>query len=320
MEVIQEDNPNHNYHVQPPPAITASDNHRGITSSASPAQSADVQGSTTTPIHTMLSTMAPTTPPSSISSHLQVQQIAVEGAETASLRQVDKNWARVRQKVVGNDSAVEQAVTSDDLETNMTTDSTVTVTSNSSTQHEPQKNSDMHHAASRATDQSRTYPLVSTEGLGIGAGVGAGTGTGTGTGSVSTSIRGVLGFRNVVVQRTQLRKMEKEIEKVILRYANDQTQPRSRTTPKIATAARGARGMMPGTSYNLLTMPESSSVDRNFIDEISEILTRWKGLTAELPCRIDILRILARMLQIDRPEAVSRKRYSSYTGIKAPAT
>ncbi|KAF9358561.1 hypothetical protein BGX26_001450 [Mortierella sp. AD094] len=239
-------------------------------------------------------------------SQLQDQQGVVEG--TPPVRAVDRNWARVRQKVIGDDS-VAQAPVAGNLEASISGNSTVPA-SNTGTQHgsdsnhEPPKNNEMRPAVGHTTDQSRVYPPVPTESLGTG--VGLGSGAGTGTGPVSTGIRGVLGFRTVVVQRTQLRKMEKEIEKALHRYTNEQTQTRSRTVPKIGTAVRGARGMMPGGSYSIMTIQEPNSADKSFIDEISDILTRWKGLTVEIPCKIDILRTLTRMLQIDRPDPGSR--------------
>ncbi|KAG0004625.1 hypothetical protein BGZ79_008697 [Entomortierella chlamydospora] len=302
MEVNQENICN----VQSPP-----NDHCGV-ASAPPSQSAETGGSTSTPSHTTPPTMA-LAPNSLTPSQLQDQQGVVEGAP---VRAVDRNWARVRQKVIGNDS-VAQAPISGNLEASIPDNSIVPVTSNSDTQHGSDSNhehpmgNEMRHAVGHTADQSRVYPQMPTESLG--AGVGLGAGTGTGTGPVSTGIRGVLGFRTVVVQRTQLRKMEKEIEKALHRYTNEQSQTRSRSVPKIGTAVRGARGMIPGGAYSIMTIQEPNSADKSFIDEISDILTRWKSLTVEIPYKIDILRTLARMLQVDRPDPGYRKHNSLYT-------
>ncbi|ORZ15402.1 hypothetical protein BCR41DRAFT_353710 [Lobosporangium transversale] len=116
-------------------------------------------------------------------------------------------------------------------------------------------------------------------------------------GTVSTGIRGVLGFRTVVMQRTQLRKMEKEIEKALARHANDQIQPRSRSVARIGA---GTRGMIPGASYSLMVEP--SSVDRAFIEDMIDILNRWKSLTVEIPFKPEILKTMSKMLRTDRSE------------------
>ncbi|KAG0375632.1 hypothetical protein BGX24_008839, partial [Mortierella sp. AD032] len=134
------------------------------------------------------------------------------------------------------------------------------------------------------TDQPRTFPTM--EGLG----------------TVSTGLRGVLGFRTAVVQRTQLRKMEKEIEKALARHASDQSQPRSRTVARIGT---GTRGMIPGASYNLMAF-DVGTVDRSLVEELSDILTRWKALTVEVPCKSEIFRALSKMLLASRTEPLSR--------------
>ncbi|KAG0277970.1 hypothetical protein BGZ95_004993 [Linnemannia exigua] len=123
-----------------------------------------------------------------------------------------------------------------------------------------------------------------------------------GLGTVSTGLRGVLGFRTAVVQRTQLRKMEKEIEKALARHASDQSQPRSRTVARIGT---GTRGMIPGASYNLMAF-DVGTVDRSLVEELSDILTRWKALTVEVPCKSEIFRALSKMLLASRTEPLSR--------------
>ncbi|KAG0296788.1 hypothetical protein BGZ96_008516 [Linnemannia gamsii] len=139
-------------------------------------------------------------------------------------------------------------------------------------------------ASKPITDQPRTFPTME------------------GIGTVSTGLRGVLGFRTAVVQRTQLRKMEKEIEKALARHASDQSQPRSRTVARIGT---GTRGMIPGASYNLMAF-DLGTVDRSLIEELSDILTRWKALMVELPCKNEIFRALSKMLLASRTEPLSR--------------
>ncbi|KAF9208081.1 hypothetical protein BGZ49_009870 [Haplosporangium sp. Z 27] len=334
MEVNQEDNPDQNCNVQPPPsnhndsapASTHSTESEGSMSATSntmlsveasasldqcvtestnpPTRPSEAESSTSTPLQIIMSTTVPTL--TSISpSLLQDQQSVIEG--TPPVRAVDRNWARVRQKVIGNDSAA-SAPSSKALEFNSQGNIREATVANSDIQRSAdlrqgsQKNNDMRHVNNYTTDQLRTYPLMSTESSKPRAGVGVGVGAGP----VSTGIRGVLGFRTVVVQRTQLRKMEKEIEKALLRHANEQIQPRSRTVPKIGTTVRGARGVMPGGSYSIMPMQEPSAVDKSLIDDIAEILNRWKGLTVEVPCRIEILQTLARMLQIDSSDSTSR--------------
>ncbi|KAF9393611.1 hypothetical protein CPC16_001601 [Podila verticillata] len=125
---------------------------------------------------------------------------------------------------------------------------------------------------------------------------------------LSTSIRGVLGFRTVVLQRTQLRKMEKEIEKAIARLANDTGQPRSRTAARIGT---GTRGMIPGATYTIMNA-EPGSLDRAFLDDLSDILTRWKSLTVEVPCRTEIFRVFSKMFLSNRQEPLSSKLMIDY--------
>ena len=99
--------------------------------------------------------------------------------------------------------------------------------------------------------------------------------------------------------------MEKEIEKALSRHINDQNQPRARTVARIGT---GARGMISGNTYNLMAMQqETTSADRALVDELADILNRWKALIVEVPCKADVLKTLAKMLLADRAEPLSRK-------------
>jgi hypothetical protein len=137
------------------------------------------------------------------------------------------------------------------------------------------------------TDVFKIYPVMEGSGLG------------------PSGRKTVLGFRTVVVQRTQLRKMEKEIEKALQRHSNDQSQPRSRSVTRIGTG----RGMITSAPYNFVAMQEVVSVDKSLLEELTEIFQRWKNLTVEVPCRKNILRALAKMLRADTPEpSASRKK------------
>lgn len=247
----------------------------------------------------------------------QQQQQQQEPLNTGPLRSrtVDRNWARVRQKVVGIDVSTPQDNSSNAPERRENYQSlpqaapggqavqpaTLGASSggavrgggNQGSTHPPAETrvligNGRFPGSNPITDQSRTFPTM--EGLG----------------TVSTGLRGVLGFRTAVVQRTQQRKMEKEIEKALARHASDQSQPRSRTVARIGT---GTRGMIPGASYNLMAF-DASSVDRGLIEELSDILTRWKALLVEVPCKSEIFRTLSKMLLASRTEPLSSKDYS----------
>ncbi|CAO3569333.1 unnamed protein product [Mortierella alpina] len=116
---------------------------------------------------------------------------------TPTLPRVDRNWARVRQKMIGSDSVLQTRQAAVNSMTDLPSSNGNTSVLRSST--------DSSHLkpASRSTtivpeQPKSTYPPME------------------GSGPVSTGLRGVLGFRTVVVQRTQLRKMEKEVEKALL--------------------------------------------------------------------------------------------------------
>lgn len=244
----------------------------------------------------------------------QQQQQQQEPLSTVPLRSrtVDRNWARVRQKVVGIDVSTPQDNNSNApvrIENNQSIPqgspggqavqpATLGTSSGGAIRGGEGQGCTHPSAETRApigngrfpvsnpiTDQPRTFPTM--EGLG----------------TVSTGLRGVLGFRTAVVQRTQLRKMEKEIEKALARHASDQSQPRSRTVARIGT---GTRGMIPGASYNLMVF-DTSSVDRGLIEELSDILTRWKALIVEVPCKSEIFQALSKMLLASRTEPLSSK-------------
>ncbi|KAG9067454.1 hypothetical protein KI688_012237 [Linnemannia hyalina] len=224
----------------------------------------------------------------------QQQQQQQEPLSTEPLRSrtVDRNWARVRQKVVGIDVSTPQNNNSAPVqrENNQGTSSGGAVGGVGQGSTYPPAEMRAHigngrfPASNPITDQHRTFPTM--EGLG----------------TVSTGLRGVLGFRTAVVQRTQLRKMEKEIEKALARHASDQSQPRSRTVARIGT---GTRGMIPGASYNLMVF-DTGIVDRSLVEELSDILTRWKALIVEVPCKSEIFRALSKMLLASRTEPLSR--------------
>ncbi|KAF9154391.1 hypothetical protein BG015_001079 [Linnemannia schmuckeri] len=247
---------------------------------------------------------------------VEQQQQQQEPLNTVPLRSrtVDRNWARVRQKVVGIDVSSPQ-----DNNTN-NADAPAQRENNQSLPQEPPREQSVQPA-----------PLSFSSGAIIGGGVGQSSNqpstetkallssgrfptsnpitdqprtfpTMEGLGTVSTGLRGVLGFRTAVVQRTQLRKMEKEIEKALARHASDQSQPRSRTVARIGT---GTRGMIPGASYNLMVF-DTGTIDRSLIEELSDILTRWKALMVEVPCKSEIFRALSKMLVASRTEPLSR--------------
>ncbi|KAF9928463.1 hypothetical protein FBU30_002365 [Linnemannia zychae] len=225
-------------------------------------------------------------------------------------RTVDRNWARVRQKVVGIE--VPSPSTNDVSAGIIHTNPSVPITAlpgnpihlgpsvnqrstsggeagQANSQPVPEMRSTLSNSSRQpinhpATDQLKTFPPIE------------------GSGTVSTGLRGVLGFRTAVVQRTQLRKMEKEIEKALSRHASDQTQPRSRTVARIGT---GTRGMIPGASYNLMAF-DVTTVDRSLIEELSDILTRWRQLMVEVPCKNEIFRTLSKMLLASKIEPLSR--------------
>ncbi|KAF9308886.1 hypothetical protein BG006_005247, partial [Podila minutissima] len=95
--------------------------------------------------------------------------------------------------------------------------------------------------------------------------------------------------------------MEKEIEKAMGRLTNETSQPRSRTTARIGT---GPRGMIPGATYTIMNV-EPGTLDRAFLDDLSDILTRWKSLTVEVPCRAEIFRVFSKMLLSNRLDPLS---------------
>ncbi|KAG0215733.1 hypothetical protein BGX33_000899 [Mortierella sp. NVP41] len=257
-------------------------------------------------------TPALSTPPLS-GEELQLQQQPLNTAPLRS-RTVDRNWARVRQKVVGID--ITSPPDNNNSDPVVRTDQNNNPTGPVVVQQHPtpslglglgpspggatnqpvgaQPSSEVRSilangsrpASNAMTEPPRTFPTM--EGLG----------------TVSTGLRGVLGFRTAVVRRTQLRKMEKEIEKALARHASDQSQPpRSRTVARIGT---GTRGMIPGASYNLMVFPEVNTVDRSLVEELSDILTRWKALMVEVPCKSEIFRALSKMLLANRTEPLSR--------------
>ncbi|KAF9984063.1 hypothetical protein BGZ75_004373 [Mortierella antarctica] len=198
---------------------------------------------------------------------------------------VDRNWARVRQKMIGSESILQTRQAAANSITDLPSSNGNTNVLRSSTDSNHTKPTS--RSATLIPEQPKaTYPPMES------------------SGPLSTGLRGVLGFRTVVVQRTQLRKMEKEIEKALSRHINDQGQPRARTVARIGT---GARGMISGNTYNLMAMQqETTSVDRALVDELADILNRWKTLIVEVPCKADILKSLAKMLLADRPEPLSR--------------
>ncbi|OAQ29570.1 hypothetical protein K457DRAFT_32202 [Linnemannia elongata AG-77] len=243
----------------------------------------------------------------------QQEQQQQEPLSTAPLRSrmVDRNWARVREKVVGIDVSTPQD-------------------NNSSGSVQRENNQSIPQSLSGG-QAVQPATLATGSGGAVGRGVGQGSthppaemkaATGNsrfpasnpitehprtfptmeGLGTVSTGLRGVLGFRTAVVQRTQLRKMEKEIEKALARHASDQSQPRSRTVARIGT---GTRGMIPGASYNLMAF-DTGTIDRSLVEELSDILTRWKALIVEVPCKNEIFRALSKMLLASRTEPLSR--------------
>jgi len=192
-------------------------------------------------------------------------------------RPAARNWARVRQKVIGADSL--PAIESEPMMAGNTIPLSVI-------QKQQPSLASLQGQPNTTNELPKMYPVME------------------GSGPVSTGLRGVLGFKTVVVQRTQLRKMEKEIEKALARRQNDQYQPRMRTAARIGT---GTRGMIPGASYNIMSTPDPVAVDRSFLDELSDILMRWRNLTVEVPCKGELLQTFTKMLLADRPEPLSRK-------------
>lgn len=218
----------------------------------------------------------------------ELQRQPVQGAPG---RPVDRNWARVRQKMIGSSPGSSNLIGGD--LSRYAVDPKYTLFSD----------------IKQSTLNSARLPNGSTVTLTKAPTSGESTPK---SGSIqldpslplSTSIRGVLGFRTVVLQRTQLRKMEKEIEKAIARFANEASQPRSRTAA--ARIGTGTRGMIPGATYTIMNV-EPGSLDRAFLDDLSEILTRWKNLTVEVPCRTEIFRVFSKMFLSNRLEPLSSK-------------
>ncbi|KAG0082753.1 hypothetical protein BGZ92_011431 [Podila epicladia] len=207
--------------------------------------------------------------------------------ESSPGRPVDRNWARVRQKMIGSSPG-----STDDL-SRFTVDPKYTLFSDIKRPLNAQRSST---GINSITSMKAPTSGESSPKSGSGGSVQLDPSL-----PLSTSIRGVLGFRTVVLQRTQLRKMEKEIEKAIGRLTNEISQPRSRTTARIGT---GPRGMIPGTTYTIMNV-EPGTLDHAFLDDLSDILTRWKSLTVEVPCRAEILRVFSKMLLSNRLDPLS---------------
>ncbi|KAF9302452.1 hypothetical protein BGZ74_005326, partial [Mortierella antarctica] len=202
-------------------------------------------------------------------------------------RPVDRNWARVRQKMIGSSPGG-----TDDL-SRFAVDSKYTLFSDIK---QPLNGQRSPTGINSVTSVKAPTSGESSPKSGSGGSVQLDPSL-----PLSTSIRGVLGFRTVVLQRTQLRKMEKEIEKAIGRLTNETSQPRSRTTARIGT---GPRGMIPGATYTIMNV-EPGTLDRAFLDDLSDILTRWKSLTVEVPCRAEIFRVFSKMLLSNRLDPLS---------------
>lgn len=242
------------------------------------------------------------------SSHVATSTTALEGPniptsehelqkqlvqESSPGRPVDRNWARVRQKMIGSSTGSTNLI-GDDL-SRFTVDPKYTLFSN--------VKQPLNAQRSPTGVNSVTSIKAPTSGESTPKSGSSGSVQLDPSLPLSTSIRGVLGFRTVVLQRTQLRKMEKEIEKAIGRLTNENSQPRSRTTARIGT---GTRGMIPGATYTIMNV-EPGSLDRSFLDDLSDILTRWKSLTVEVPCRTEIFRVFSKMLLSNRLEPLSSK-------------
>lgn len=249
-----------------------------------PASSAHVATSTT-------ALEAPTIP----TAEHELQGQPVQGSSPG--RPVDRNWARVRQKMIGSSPGSPNMI-GDDL-SRYAVDPKYTLFSDV----KPTLNNARLHNGNTVTPTKAPTSGESTPKSGSGGSVQLDPSL-----PLSTSIRGVLGFRTVVLQRTQLRKMEKEIEKAITRFANETSQPRSRTAARIGT---GTRGMIPGATYTIMNA-EPGSLDRAFLDDLSDILTRWKSLTVEVPCRTEIFRVFSKMFLSNRLEPLSSKLMIEY--------
>ncbi|KAG0253183.1 hypothetical protein BG011_006509, partial [Mortierella polycephala] len=264
MGVIQEDDDNANPVLMHP------------TSDAALTTTAAALAESTTDATPITSSTWTTASYSSSEPHLHENSPTIE--DITPTRIVDRNWARVRQKMIGAGSIIQSNQSSNISETDLQ--------EAYAKSHPSAVSSSSRPPSTTQTEPSKTFPGMEDIGS-----------------TPATGLRGVLGFRTVVVQRTQLRKMEKEIEKALARHANDQSQPRSRTVARMGT---GTRVMIPGAPYNLMVMPEPTNVDRSLVDELSDILLRWKNLTVEVPCKPAIFRTLAKMLLADRPEPLSR--------------
>lgn len=274
MTLRQEDDLTHN---RPDLQRLSSDGSNAAVPPTGKTLSAQDRLVSTGPGATMSST---TLSSSSAPSHIQDDTHSTEGP--APMRAVDRNWARVRQKMLGNDST---------LNLNKTPQisgvgSGIKKAAAPSASQPPLSNTLRPHSTQTTTDVFKSSPATE------------------GSGSAPPGRKTVLGFRTVVVQRTQLRKMEKEIEKALLRHANDQIQPRSRTVSRIGT---GTRGAITSSPYNFIALQENVSVDKNFIEDLTEILQRWKSLTVEVPCKKNILRALSKMLRVDHQEPLSSR-------------
>ncbi|KAG0306222.1 hypothetical protein BGZ98_002776 [Dissophora globulifera] len=301
MALIQEDNPSHNSrHVLHRPsrnsdASSDSDSESNAHCTAPPVAADTVPASS---LKDSISASVLATPSAHSPNPTTQTLLPTQDASVATPRPVDRNWARVRQKMIGSNGVAHTHLVSQVLQSKAPGNAV----NGSAIQQQQQPHQPSQRQQSQYSDLKNQLPLSST--LRHSSGVSGDQYRALeASGAVSTGIRGVLGFRTVVVQRTQLRRMEKEIEKALARHAGDYTQPRSRTVGRMGTATRG---MIPGATYSLMVAQEPSTPDRFLIDELSDVLVRWKSLVVDIPFKTDILRTLSKMLQANRPEPLSR--------------
>ncbi|KAG0045142.1 hypothetical protein BGZ83_009603 [Gryganskiella cystojenkinii] len=299
MAVISEDNPGPNVLRYPNDNGSHGSDASATTTTTTTTTAMEHTAAVDTP--TMLGTLQPEGEPPSKELLLQRQEqqqyptVVVDSQTTplSSSRPAEINWARVRQKVIGQDHS--PTTTTTELLSDQAflgTENNVVLLPYPMQKQPPilaatQGQQQLSSIVNALPESHRPYPVME------------------GSGPVSTGLRGVLGFRTVVVQRTQLRKMEKEIEKALTKRQNEYYQPRSRNVARIGTGTRGM-SMLPGASYNIMATPEPFSIDRSFVDDMSDILNRWRNLTVEVPCKTELLRTMTKMLLADRAEPLSR--------------
>ncbi|KAG0237709.1 hypothetical protein BGW42_000115 [Actinomortierella wolfii] len=220
---------------------------------------------------------------------------------STSLRSSEQNWARVRARMIGplKDPQLPHTPTEEPARilqaaTSLPSSGSVRGPSSQLRKGRGVAVKPQTPGTARLTEQQRASTFSSTSSTAVET-----------TGTFSSGLRGVLGFRAVVEQRTHLRRMEKEIEKILSRHATDSANYQ---WIRAATRIRSdtTRGLIPGAPYPMTIPPtEDISPDMAFLTDLSDTLSRWKNLTVEVPFKEDILKEFAQMLRADRPNVLS---------------